>query len=335
MDPLTHGLASFALKRAFFPKTERPVLISMIFAGTLVDLDWLSSFLGPSAFLKWNGGPLHSVVASLLLAFLLSAAIRSYAKSRGVILQGILWWLAPICAALLHVGMDTLVSSGIKLFWPFSAKRIALDWLPNFDLWIFTLIVVGILLPELFRLVTDEIGAKSKRPRGQVGAIIAFALIAAYIVVRGMFHGSAALMIMERTYGGESARHGAAFPDATSPFLWHAIVETQSSLHFVQVPTGPLVNFDPESAIHIHKPEASPMLDAAQKTEVAQQFLALARFPKATVQKETEGYSVALHDLKYDVLGQTSGVVDADINLDNAGKVTFAHFEWQNQTRKQ
>jgi len=334
VDPLTHGLASFALKRAFFPKVERPVMISILFAGTLIDLDWLSSFFGPSAFLKWNGGPLHSIAASLLLALLISIAIRAYAKSRGLVLQGVLWWLAPICAALLHVGLDALHSSGIKVFWPVSPTRIALDWLPSFDLWILILIALGILVPELFRLVTEEIGAKSKKPRGQGGAITAFALIAAYIVARGMLHGSAALMIVERTYAGESARRGAAFPDAISPFLWHAIVETQSGLHFVQVPTGPLANFDPEAAVHIHKPEASLMLDAAQKTEAAQQFLAVARFPKATVQKETEGYSVELRDLKFDVLGQTSRVVDADINLDNAGKVTFAHLEWRGQPRR-
>ena len=95
-----------------------------------------------------------------------------------------------------------------------------------------------------------------------------------------------------------------------------------------------MANFDPESAVHIHKPEASAMLDAAQKTEAAQQFLAVARFPKATVQKETEGYSVELHDLKYDVLRQTSRAVDVDINLDNAGRVTFARLEWRGQPRK-
>lgn len=334
MDPLTHGLASFALKRAFFPKAERPILISMLFAGTLIDLDWLSSLLGPSAFLKWNGGPLHSIVASLILALLISFAIRSYAKSRGLLLQGALWWLAPICAALLHIGMDALLSSGIKLFWPISQARIAVDWLPTFDLWILILIALGILVPELFRLVTDEIGAKSKKPRGQTGAILALALIAVYVVGRGMLHSSAALMIMERTYAGESPRRGAAFPDATSPFQWHAIVETQSALHFVQVPTGPRSNFDPESAVHIHKPEPSPMLDAAQSTEAAQQFLAAARFPKATVQKETEGYSVELRDLKYDVSGQTSRVVDADINLDNSSKVTLSHLEWHGQPHK-
>ena len=65
-----------------------------------------------------------------------------------------------------------------------------------------------------------------------------------------------------------------------------------------------------------------------------QQFLAAAHFPKATVQKETEGYSVELRDLKFDVLGQTSRVVEADINLDNSCRVTFAHLEWRGQPRK-
>ena len=334
MDPLTHGLASFALQRAFFTKVQRPVLISMLLAGTLVDLDWLTILLGPSAYLKWNGGPLHSIVGSLLVALLVSAVLRAYAKSRGVLIQGILWLLAPACAALLHVGMDSMLSSGIKLFWPISAARIALDWAPGFDLWILAFLALGILLPELFRLVTDEIGAKSKKPRGQTGAILALAIVAAYFVARGFLHGNATLMIMQRSYAGESPRRGAAFPDSTSPFQWHAIIETESALHLLQVSTGPLGSFDPENAIHVHKPEASRILDAAQKTVAVQQFLAVARFPKATVQRETEGFSVEIRDLKYDALSQTAHSVEANINLTQTGQVTFSQLEWQGQPRK-
>ena len=334
MDPLTHGLASFALKRGFFPRVPRPVLISMIFAGALADVDWLSSLFGPSAYLSWSGGPLHSIVAALAIALLVSIAIRSYAKSRGVLLGGLSWWLAPVCAALLHLGMDSLLSSGVKLFWPISAKRVALDWAPGFDLWILILLVAGIFLPELFRLVSDEIGAKSKKPRGQAGAVVAIVLIAAYFVLRGLLHGSATMTMLERSYAGESPRRAAAFPDSTSPFLWHGVIETESALHTVNVPTGPLANFDPESATHIHKPEPSPILNAAQNTVVARRFLALARFPKATVQRETEGFSVELRDLKYDALGQDSWAVVAEINLSATGQFTFAQLEWQNRPRK-
>ena len=334
MDLLTHTLASFALKRGFFPKVPRPVLISMFFAGTLADLDWFSGFLGPTLYLNWSYGPLHSILAAILIPFLLSLAMRAYARNRGIVVIGPLWWFAPLCAALLHVSMDALLSSGVRLLWPFSAKRISLDWAPSFDLWVLGLLAAGILVPELFRLVTEEIGAKSKKPRGQAGAVAAFVLIAAYLVVRGFLHGEAALMILQRSYAGESARRGAAFPDSTSPFLWHAVVETESAIHIVSVPTGALGNFDSENALHIHKPDPSPILEAAQKTAAANQFLAAARFPKATVQKETDGFSVEIRDLKYDAIGQNSRVVEAEINVDAASRVTFAHLDWQNQPRK-
>jgi len=307
----------------------------MLLAGTLADLDWLSGLVGPSAYLRWNGGAFHSTVGAVVLAFIVSVAIRAYAKSRGVLLSGALWWTAPICAALLHVGMDALLSIGVKLFWPLASTRVALDWVPSFDLWILILLAACIFVPELFRLVSDEIGAKSKKPRGQAGAVLAFALIAGYLVLRGTMHANAVLMIMQRSYAGESARRGAAFPDSMSPFVWHALIETESALHLVQVSTGPAANFDPENAVHLHKPEPSAILDAAQKTDAARQFLASARFPKATVQKETEGFSVELRDLKYDALGQTSRAVEAEINLNAAGQVTFAQLEWQGQPHKQ
>ena len=191
----------------------------MILAGTLADVDFLSALFGPSAFLSWSGGPLHSIVGAIAIGFLVSLLIRTYAKSRGVILSGVLWWLAPICAALLHVAMDTLLSSGVTLLWPISTKRIALDWAPGFDLWILILLVIGIFLPELFRLVSDEIGAKSKKPRGQGGAVVTIVLIAAYFVLRGILHAGAAMTMLERSYAGESPRRVAAFADSMSPFL--------------------------------------------------------------------------------------------------------------------
>src|SRR5258708_40371203 len=226
----------------------------MILAGTLADVDFLSGLFGPSVFLSWSGGPLHSIAGAIAIGLLVSILIRTYAKSRGLLLSGVLWWLAPICAALLHTGMDTLLSSGVTLLWPISTKRIALDWAPGFDLWILILLVIGIFLPELFRLVSDEIGAKSKKPRGQAGAVITIVLVAAYFVLRGFLHGSATMAMLERSYASESPRRAAAFPDPISPFLWHGIVETESALHAVQVPTCLLTNFTPESPVHIPHP---------------------------------------------------------------------------------
>jgi hypothetical protein len=143
------------------------------------------------------------------------------------------------------------------------------------------------------------------------------------------------MTMLERSYTGESPRRVAAFADSMSPFLWHGIIETESALHLVRVPTGPLANFDPESAVHIHKPEPSPILDAALRTDAAKKFLLTARFPKATLQRETEGFSVELRDLKYDALGQESRAIVAEINLNSAGLVTLAVLDWRGQPHKQ
>ncbi len=46
MDPLTHVLASYTLKRAAFPRTPRSTTIAMLIAGTIADIDVLSKFAG-------------------------------------------------------------------------------------------------------------------------------------------------------------------------------------------------------------------------------------------------------------------------------------------------
>jgi hypothetical protein len=53
VDPLTHALASYTLKRAAFPRLTRSATIAMLVAGTVADTDSLSKFAGPSAFLTF------------------------------------------------------------------------------------------------------------------------------------------------------------------------------------------------------------------------------------------------------------------------------------------
>ena len=53
------------------------------------------------------------------------------------------------------------------------------------------------------------------------------------------------------------------------------------------------------------------------------------------MQRETEGFSVELRDLKYDALGQDSRAIVAEINLNPAGEVTLAVLDWRGQPHKQ
>ena len=282
MDPLTHALASYTLKRAAFPRLPRAATIAMLLAGTIADIDLLSGKFGPSAFLTLYRTCFHSLLAALLLSMLVTfpLLLRKRAPTEKQI-PPLPIFLAALSAAILHLLMDLCQSTGVQLFWPFSPRRFALDWLPALDLWIMGILIAGLLLPMLGRLVTEEIGAKSKGPRGKVGASLSLAIVMLYVVLRFVLHGNAIAALESRNYRGESARKSAAFAESSSPFRWHGIVETASALHDVEIEVGPAASFDPDAAVTSYKPESSPALDATRDTALARRFLQVARFPKA------------------------------------------------------
>jgi len=329
MDPVTHALASYTLKRAAFPRVPRAATVPMLIAGTIADIDLLSAYISPSAFLTFYRTYCHSFLAALLFSLLVTLPFllrkRSADENPVPLLPA---FLAALSAAVLHLLMDLCHSAGVELFWPFSPRRFALDWLPRLDLWILGILLAGILLPMLSRLVTEEIGAKSKGPRGKVGASLALAAMILYVVLRFVLHGNALAALEARTYRGESPRKVAAFAESGSPFRWHGIVETESALREVEVDVGPAASFDPDSAITSYKPEPSPALDAARDTVVARRFLQVARFPKATVEKTPDGFHIILRAFPYNH-GASSGMrVHAEIDTDSSGKILSQALAW-------
>ncbi len=329
MDPLTHALASYSLKRAAFPRVTRSATMAMLIAGTIADLDSLSKFAGPSAFLTFYRTYCHSLLAALLFSLLLTLPFflrRSGPTEKQTSLLPI--FIAAFSASVLHLFMDLCQRTGVELLWPFSTRRFALDWVAQLDLWILGILLAGILLPALSRLVTEEIGAKSKGPRGKLGASLALATMILYIVLRFVLHGNALAALESRSYRGESPRKAAAFAESGSPFRWHGIVETESALHEVEIELGPAATFDPDYAVASYKPESSPALDAARDTPVARRFLQAARFPKATVEKTPEGFHIILRAFPYSRDVSSGLRVHALIDTDSSGKILSQELAW-------
>ncbi len=212
----------------------------MLIAGTIADIDSLSKFAGPSAFLTFHRTYAHSLLAALFFSLLVTLPVLLHRREPTEKQTSPLpIFLAALAASVLHLLMDLCQSTGVELFSPFSARRFALDWLPHLDLWILGILLAGILFPALSRLVTEEIGAKSKGPRGKVGASLALSTVMLYLVLRFVLHGNALATLESHTYRGESPRKAAAFAESGSLFRWHGIVETESALHDVQVEVGP------------------------------------------------------------------------------------------------
>jgi membrane-bound metal-dependent hydrolase YbcI (DUF457 family) len=335
MDVGTHALASLTLTRALIPRAPLAIWMLIVVAGTLADVDALSAVFGPSAYLDWHRTFMHSIVASAVIGLVLVLVrLLLRGKDMPARISAAAFLSAVFLSGFLHLAMDACQSDGITPLWPFSAHRVAADWLAGVDPWIIAILLAALLLPELSRLVGDEIGAKSKAPRGRVGAILGLILVIFYVGVRANFHTNALAAIQARTYRGESPRRSSAYPESVSIFTWHAIVETDHALRELTIDATPGASFDPENGTTLFKPEPSPVLDSAQNSDAAKKFLRIASFPKASIEKTPEGYVVQIRDLRYAVSGETRHEVITVIHTDLNGKVTQDELEWGRDFRR-
>jgi len=231
MDAFTHGLASYSVTRVAFPRASRWTVLPAILAGMTANLDQLSAYGGPSAFFEWYRAATHSVVGTLLIVVVFAVAVLlvSRQKPNADSFRTVVLALVSVC--FLHLAMDLTQNESVQLLWPFRARRYSADWVAHFDLWILLILLAGVLLPQLLALVTEEIGAKSKAPRGRIGAIIALLAVMIYIGGRAILHGNGVAMMEARTYRGELLRRVAAFAESDSPFHWRGMVETERAFH--------------------------------------------------------------------------------------------------------
>jgi len=328
MDVLTHGLASYSVTRAVFPKASRATLLAAVFAGIAADLDQLSAYVGPSAFLAWHRTATHSILGTLVIvaAFFAVAYVISRGKPNVDTMRAV--FLALVAACSLHVALDLTQNESVQLLWPFRAQRYSADWVAHFDLWILLILLAGALLPQLLALVTEEIGAKSKAPRGQIGAIVALLTVFIYTGARFVLHGNAVAMMEARTYRGELPHRVAAFAESDSPVHWRGIVETERALSDLNLNLAPGSSFNPDAAVVYYKPESSAPLDAARATESVRRFLEAAKFPKATVEKIDAGYRVQLRDLAQQQEARSGPHVIAIVDTDANAKVLSDELAW-------
>ena len=326
MDIITHALFSLALARGFFARRGWPVLAGMLVAGTLADVDLTSAWFGPAAYLATRRTFTHSLLGTLVIIVIAAFIARWLDSKRRETWKNIL--LAVSSAAFAHLLFDLCQSAGIALLWPVRGTRYALDWLPTVDPWILVLLLCAVVVPEFLRLVSLEIGAKDKTPRGRNGALVALVLMGIYVGARGVLHFNSVALLEPRSYRGESPRRAEAYADTLSLFTWHGVVETQSYLCLLEVPVTSADSFDPESGTCLHKPEESPVLTAVQQSAVGRKFLGAARMPRAAVDKTQDGYEVVIRDLRDVAEQQTQHRVVARIWLDSGSRVVSEQFSW-------
>ncbi|HWF36947.1 MAG TPA: metal-dependent hydrolase [Candidatus Acidoferrales bacterium] len=323
MEPFTHAFASLAIARVFRQRLPRFGTTLLVIAGVAPDLDYASYFAGPSAFLALHRSALHSIAGAAVLSCALAALFPFVgAKSSGP--QNPRKQLPPptfsIAFALCAVGviahdlLDLCSGEGIQWLWPFRTHWSHWNLAESFDPWALLILVAGLLIPQLFRLVSEEVGARKKNGSG--AAVFTLLLLLAYFGARAYFQKRVTDLLLSAEFHGREPLSAGAFPSSTNPLSWRGVVSTDNTLEEIGVSLAPGADFNPDRSLTHYKPPDSPPLDTAEKSHTAQRFLRYAEFPLASVFRREDGYRVELRDLRFPEGDQSPANLIVRIELD-------------------
>jgi inner membrane protein len=227
--------------------------------------------------------------------------------------------------------LDFTNAYGVRPFLPFSGRWYAWDIMFTVDPLLIFLLVMGFAVPALFRLISEEVGARKTDFRP--GAIFALCCLVGLWGVRDLAHRRALTMLDSHTYLQENPRQIGAFPVPINPFAWTGVVETDGALHVL--PANALGgDVDAEHTRVFRKAEGTPALDAARKTRTAGIFLDFARFPWSQVQEGDEGFDVTLRDLRFISLDSPRQGFVVEISLDKNLRVRAESFSFAPPARR-
>jgi inner membrane protein len=325
MDNLTHTLTAVAISQTGLNRKTRFATLTLILAGNAPDIDVLAGLKGSVAYLKHHRGISHSFVGITALAFIIWGLMYWMGKRArpkpGLSLNGRWLLFAAFLGTGSHLLLDFTNSYGVRPFLPFSGRWYAWDIMFILDPVLLALLIVGLAVPWLLRLVSEEVGARKQRL--VPGAVFCLCAMVALWGIRDFAHRRALSILDSRTYSGEDPQRFSALPEAVNPFTWMGVVETETSFHALSV-NALDANGLPEEVGTFEKPQASPALAAAMKTPAGLIFMDFARFPWAQVDENDEGYRVSLSDLRFYQPSAQSPSFTLDVELDKNLSTRFA-----------
>ncbi|MBZ5620861.1 MAG: metal-dependent hydrolase [Acidobacteriia bacterium] len=299
MDPLTHIATGLFLSRAGLKRWTPLATPILILAALAPDIDIVTAAGGSLNYLHFHRHLTHSLLAMPVMALLPVLVVRVAGRKP-------IHWLGAFFAALIavasHLLLDLTNMYGVRLLLPFSAQWLRLDLTAVVDLWIWGVLLLGIIGPLIARLVGSEItsGVVRDQHHGRGFAVFGLAFLLFYNCGRSVLHTRAVASLESRIYQEASPVRVAALPDVANPLKWRGLVETSDFYAVAEVNLA--AEFDPTRATIFHKPEADPALEVAQRTETFEQFLKFSQFPLwriSPIPEPENGKLVEVEDLRF------------------------------------
>ena len=335
MDNLTHTLTGLAISQAGFNHKTRLATLAIVVGSNLPDVDSVSGFWGSVTYLQHHRGITHSIVGVIALGIALAGTVyfvgrRLRTKTSGPPLDG-RWLLLACCVATgVHLLLDFTNSYGIRPFLPFSAHWYAWGIEPIIDPLLWLSLIAGLVIPALFRLITEEVGAR--KTGFQAGAVFSLCAMVALWGLREFSHRRALNMLDSTSYHDAIRKRLGAFPGFANPFDWTGVVETSQA--FYVLPVNVLSEgLNSQGARVYHKSGPSLAISAALETRTAKVFMDFARFPWAEVVPTQNGTMVIVRDLRFQSANARRGGFAIRIELDQELHVRSQEFNFSGRFR--
>ena len=307
MEPITHFLTGACLGRAGLNRKTGLATLTLVLASEMPDIDVVWYLGGSVAGLQHHRGFTHTLLGAPLMAALSLAVV--YGIYRLLMRRGRRLKLPPnwkllyvyaLLASLVHIFLDFTNNYGVRPFAPFSWRWYSWDIVFIIDPIILAALFMGLVIPGLLGLITEEIGARKSGPRGRGGAIFALAIYVALICVRDYEHRRAVNLLEALTYNNEEPVRVSAFPSEINPFMWNGVVETRDFFETTVVDPREGV-IDPHGRAMIrYKPEETPVTLAAKKSWLGRVYLDWALYPVVEAERlPDQGYKVQFVDLRF------------------------------------
>jgi len=225
VDTLTHALSGALLARATAPKDGPPRslprrIAAGFFACAAPDLDFVTGWFGPVAYLVNHRGVTHSLLLLPLWAFALSWLLAKILREPGGwrSLYGV-----TAMAIGLHIAGDVITSYGTIVLAPLSDWRAGIGTTFIIDLWFSGIIVAGLLVSLIFR-------------KTRIPATASLVVLVGYVGFQYLQR-ERALEFGEQ-YALQSGLAGAritAQPRPVSPFNWTVFVSDERAHRFAHI----------------------------------------------------------------------------------------------------
>ncbi|HXS11566.1 MAG TPA: metal-dependent hydrolase [Acidobacteriaceae bacterium] len=345
MEPVTHVLTGACLARAGFNRRAAYATVAMAVAAELPDIDSLWAVRGPVEAFQHHRGITHTFVGVLFEAAFVVLVVYGvhrwraarYARrarpapvgdhvpvDRPLTAAPVHWGLLYgfcILALLSHLLLDYTNNYGVRPFYPFNPHWYAASIVFIFDPLIFALLLMGLIVPPIFRLVSSEVGTRRQPFTGTGWPRAALLLILVLWGARWVEHDRAMQLAMAQSLEApppESAGPGAATdsasqqqnqqtlptylsaqralanPDPLSIFRWYTVTDFGPVYQLERVDTREQTIEATEGTYN--KPQRSPAVIAAEASSLGRVYLDWSPMPILSVDNSRAAVEQAMAD---------------------------------------